>query len=43
MSNQIPELQESIESLPLGQKAVKDVIDLESVSFQIYNIIRKYF
>ena len=43
MSNQIPELQESIESLSLGQEAVRDIIDFESVSFQNYNIIRKYF
>ena len=43
MADKIPELQESIESLSLGQEDVADVIDLESVSFQIYNIIRKYF
>ena len=38
MSDKIPELQESIESLSLGQEDVADVIVLESVSFQICNI-----
>ena len=43
MADKIPELQEPIESLSLGQEDVSDVIDFESVSFQKHNIIRKYF